>query len=334
MVLFSLMSVSKVLPITIDTHAPFPIAAQVSEQIKLLVGTQYLKPGDSLPTVIQLAEYLNINHNTIALVYSELIETGYLIAKRGRGTFVAESQLVQKSISRDSLYQVLEQAFLIAAQMELSPFDFGLTAYAVAVSSNERKQVVPLKLAFVESFQSEADLYFQSVQAEISNPVSLLYLEDLQTRQAVALRELHTSDLVITNAQYVSNVTQLTTSKQEVIGVNFEPDLQLLIQISTLTAGSQVLAVGQKLAEGKNMKQMLEKCGIYHLNLQSVGLESIQQDFHLLKHVDLVCVSQSAYDYIREVSPQPEKVVSFKFIINRASASVLKTRLVAVQMKA
>jgi DNA-binding transcriptional regulator YhcF (GntR family) len=327
------MSASKLLPISIDTHAPFPIAAQVSGQIKLLIGTQYLKPGDSLPTVIQLAEYLNINHNTIALVYSELIETGYLIAKRGRGTFVAESELVQQSISRNSLYQVLEQAFLIATQMELSPFDFGLTAYAVAVSSNERKKVVPLKLAFVESFQSEADLYFHSVQAEISNPISLLYLEDLQTSQAVALRELHTSNLVITNAQYTWNVTQMTASQQEVIGVNFEPDLQLLTQMSSLTRGSQVLVVGKKLGEGKNMKQMLEKCGFSHLNLQTVGLESIQSDFHLLNNFDLICASQSTYDYIREVSPQPEKIVSFKFIINRASASVLKTRLVAVQMK-
>ncbi len=155
----------------------------------------------------------------------------------------------------------------------------------------------------------------------------------MQTRQALALRELHTSDLVITNTQHAWNVTQMTASKQEVIGVSFEPDLQLLTQISTLSRGSQVLIIGQKSGEGKNMKQMLEKCGISHVNLQSVGLESIQQDFHLLNHFDLICASQSAYDYIREVSPQPEKVVSFKFIINRASISVLKTRLVAVQMK-
>ncbi|WP_414517458.1 GntR family transcriptional regulator [Nostoc sp. PCC 9305] len=247
---------------------------------------------------------------------------------------MAESELVQKSIGRDSLYQVLEQAFLIADQMELSPFDFGLTAYAVAVSSNERKQVVPLKLGFVESLQSEADLYLQSVQAEISNSVSLIYLEDLQTRQAVALRELHTCDLVITNTQYAWNMIELTASKQKVIGVNFEPDLQVLTRISTLTPGKQVLVIGQKLGEGKNMKQMLEKCGISHLSLQPLGLENIQLDFNLLNHADLICASQSAYDYIREVTAQPEKVVSFKFIINRASASVLKTRLVATNIKA
>ncbi|EHC08879.1 hypothetical protein FJSC11DRAFT_4249 [Fischerella thermalis JSC-11] len=36
---------------------------------------------------------------------------------------------------------------------------------------------------------------------------------------------------------------------------------------------------------------------------------------------------------MREISPNPEKVVNFSFIINRASLSVLKTRLVAVQIK-
>ncbi len=327
------MSSSSLLPIAIDAHAPLPIAVQVSEQIKLLIAIEYLRPGDSLPTVIQLAEYLKINHNTIALVYSELIETGYLVAKRGRGTFVAESELLQKSISRNSLYQVLEQAFLIATQMELSASEFGLTAYAVAVSSNERKQVVPLKVVFVDSFQSEADLYFHSVQSEISHPLSLLYLENLQAGQPVALKELHSSDLVITNAQYVWDLTQLTTPKQEVIGINFEPDLQLLTQISSLNHGSQVLLISQKSAEGKNMKQMLEKSGISHLNLQSLDIESIQSDFQLLNNANIICAFQSVCDYIREISPHSEKVVNFSFVINRASLSVLKTRLVAAQMK-
>ncbi|PMB43072.1 GntR family transcriptional regulator [Fischerella thermalis CCMEE 5205] len=327
------MSSSRLLPITIDAHAPLPITVQVSEQIKLLIAIEYLRPGDSLPTVIQLAEYLNINHNTIALVYSELIETGYLIAKRGRGTFVAESELVQKSISRDSLYKVLEQAFLIATQMGLNPFDFGLTAYAVAVSSNERKQVAPLKLVFVESVQSEADIYFQSLQSEISHPLSLLYLEDLQTAQSRALREFYASNLVITPAQYAYNVIQIAAPKHEVIGVNYEPDIHLITQISTLNRGCQVLLVGQKMAESKKMKQMLEKSGIYHLNLQSVDIESIHQDSQFFKHIDMICASQSVFDYMREISPNPEKVVNFSFIINRASLSVLKTRLVAVQMK-
>ncbi|WP_315787852.1 GntR family transcriptional regulator [Fischerella sp. JS2] len=327
------MSSSRLLPIAIDVHAPLPITVQVSEQIKLLIAIEYLRPGDSLPTVIQLAEYLKINHNTIALVYSELIETGYLVAKRGKGTFVAESELLQKSISRNSLYQILEQAFLIATQMELSASEFGLTAYAVAVSSNERKQVVPLKLVFVESLQSEADSYLHSVQSEISHPLSLLYLENLQAGQPVALKELYSSNLVITKAQYVCELTQITTSKQEVIGIIFEPDLQLLTQISSLNRGSQVLLVSQKSGEGKNMKQMLEKSGISHLNLQSVNIENIQSYFQLFNHADIICASQSVCDYICEISPQSEKVVSFSFIINRASLSVLKTRLVAIQPK-
>ncbi|BAZ70608.1 MAG: GntR family transcriptional regulator [Pelatocladus maniniholoensis HA4357-MV3] len=327
------MSSSNLLPIAIDAHAPLPIAVQVSEQIKLLIAIEYLRAGDSLPTVIQLAQDLNINHNTIALVYSELIETGYLVAKRGKGTFVAKSELLQKSISRNSLYRVLEQAFLIATQMELSASEFGLTAYAVAVSSHERKQVVPLKIVFVESLQSEADLYFHSLQSEISHPLSLLYLENLQTGQPVDLKEFHSSDLVITNSQYVWDLTQITTPKQEVIGVNFEPDLQLLTKISSLNRGSQVLLVSQKSGEGKNMKQMLEKSGVSHLNLKSVNIENIESYFQLFNHADIICASKSVCDYICEISPQSEKVINFTFIINRASLSVLKTRLVAVQMK-
>ncbi|MFB2771629.1 GntR family transcriptional regulator [Pelatocladus sp. BLCC-F211] len=323
----------RLLPIAIDTHAPLPINVQVAEQIKLLIAIEYLRPGDSLPTVVQLAEYLNINHNTIALVYSELIDTGYLIAKRGRGTFVAESELVQTSISRDSLYKLLEQAFLIATQMGLNPFDFGLTAYAVAVNSNERKQVAPLKIVFVESVQSEAELYFHSLQSEINYPLSLVYLEDLQTAQPLALREFYASKLVITPTQYAYNVIQISDPKHEVIGLNYEPDVHFITQISTLSYGCHVLLISQKKSESEKMKQMLEQSGIYHLNLHLVDIESIYQDSEILNHIDMICASQSVFNYMRENSPNPEIVVSFNFIVNRASLSILKTRLVAAQIK-
>lgn len=325
------MSSSSPLPITVDTQAPLSINAQIAEQIKLLIAVGDLKPGDALPTVIQLAEYLQLNHNTIAAVYAQLIEAGYLVAQRGRGTFVANTEIVQQSFRYQHFYQLLEQAFWAANEMGLSLSDFGAVAYAWALTSRQR-QVAPLRLVFVECLQHDAGSYFDSIKSEIDRSLVFLQLEDLQASQPVALQKLRTADLVITTAYHLWEVTQIAASEQEVIGVDARPNLQMLMQISALPRGTQVLLVHQGLVSSENMKQMLKQAGVSHLNLQAVSIECIQQNPQLLDRADVVYASQLVYDYVREVSPQSEKVMSFSFSIAQASLAVLKARLTAIQL--
>ncbi|HCF26931.1 MAG TPA: GntR family transcriptional regulator, partial [Cyanobacteria bacterium UBA11049] len=151
------MSAPVLLPIIVDTQAPITINAQIAEQIKLLISVGELQPGEALPTVTQLAKQLGVNHNTIAAVYNYLIESSYLVASRGKGTFVAHTQAVQNLITYKQFYELLGQAFSAAAIIGLSPSEFGAAAYAQAVMLNSHP-ADPLKLVFVESLQHSADV--------------------------------------------------------------------------------------------------------------------------------------------------------------------------------
>jgi DNA-binding transcriptional regulator YhcF (GntR family)/rhodanese-related sulfurtransferase len=325
------MPSSRFLPITIDSQAPFPITLQISEQIKLLIAIGKLKPGDALPTVIQLAEYLQINHNTIAAVYAELVEADYLVARRGRGTFVAQTEVVQQVLNRQHLYQLLEPAFRAADHMGLSASEFGATAYAQAISMSQRR-VTPIQVVFVECLEHDAGSYLRSMQPKIDSPLLFLQLEDLQAGQLVALRNLHAADLVITNVDHVQEVVQLADPGQEVIGVVPEPDLQLLTKVSALPRNSQVVVVCQSFIGSGTMKQMLERAGISHLNLQVASITSIQQNPQLLAKADVVYASQLVYDYVSKISSQSGKVMRFNFGIDQASATVVKVRSTIKQL--
>lgn len=76
--------------ITVDKNNTTPIYAQLADQIRLLIHTGRLEPGDGLPTVRSLAVELGINANTVARVYRDLQRDGLLRLERGLGTFVAE----------------------------------------------------------------------------------------------------------------------------------------------------------------------------------------------------------------------------------------------------
>ena len=76
--------------IRVDPTLPVPIWSQIEEAVRYLVASSALAPGDSLPSVRDLARDQRINPNTVAKAYQRLIEAGVLVARRGEGTFVAE----------------------------------------------------------------------------------------------------------------------------------------------------------------------------------------------------------------------------------------------------
>lgn len=68
-----------------------PIYLQIVQQIKYLVASGRLQPGEELPSIRVLAEQLLVNPNTIARAYRELETAGVVEKRRTAGTFIAES---------------------------------------------------------------------------------------------------------------------------------------------------------------------------------------------------------------------------------------------------
>jgi len=317
-------------PIVVDPQAPITINAQITGQVKLLIAIGVLQPGEALPTVVELAKYLGVNHNTVAAVYNELIEAGYLVAQRGKGTFVGQAQDIQKTFSHKHFYNLLGQAFTAAAQFGLGPSEFGLAAYAYAMRLSHHQEA-PLKLVFVQGLQHSADIC-KAIQSEISFPLLFLPWEDLKAPHSKALKKLWAADLVVTTAQYFWEVTQLVGSEQEVIAVDLKPDLQLLTQLSSLPRHARILLVGPEKTDSEVMKKMLEQAGVSHLSLQALDLDSLQANHQIFEQVDGVCASQLVEDNVRQSSPQPEKVIVFSFSLDPTNISVLKARLAAIQL--
>ena len=72
----------------INTADSVPVFLQLIEQIKSAVSNGDLTPGSALPSVRQLANDLNLNHNTVAKAYKHLIRDSVIQSKGYRGTFI------------------------------------------------------------------------------------------------------------------------------------------------------------------------------------------------------------------------------------------------------
>ena len=68
-----------------------PIYLQIVNQVKYLVASGRLRPGEELPPIRVLAEKLLINPNTVARAYRELEVAGVVTKRRTAGTYVSDA---------------------------------------------------------------------------------------------------------------------------------------------------------------------------------------------------------------------------------------------------
>ena len=91
-----------------------PIYRQIMDQVKYLIASGRLSPGDELPTVRGLAQDLLINPNTVARAYRELEQAGILVTRQGAGTYVSTQGT---PLSREACGRLLlERARAFAAE--------------------------------------------------------------------------------------------------------------------------------------------------------------------------------------------------------------------------
>lgn len=94
----------------LNSGSGVPIYRQLIEQVRLLVAGGQLSPGDSLPSVRELASTHAVNPMTVSKAYAQLEAEGVLVRQRGRPMQVAASGTRTPSQMLEPSIQALLQA--------------------------------------------------------------------------------------------------------------------------------------------------------------------------------------------------------------------------------
>lgn len=78
------------LSISIDEESGIPIWLQLRNRLIYLIVSGAIAPNEKLPTVREMAVELGINYNTVSKVYQDIERDGYIVSKRGKGTFASD----------------------------------------------------------------------------------------------------------------------------------------------------------------------------------------------------------------------------------------------------
>ena|SRR5688572_18941065 len=104
----------------ISPNDGLPIYLQIVNQVKYLVSSERLAPGEALPSVRKLAEQLVVNPNTVARAYRELEGERVLVTRRGAGVYVSDagSPLARRE-QHKILHERIDMLLAEARQMDV-----------------------------------------------------------------------------------------------------------------------------------------------------------------------------------------------------------------------
>lgn len=124
----------------LDASSGVPPYLQLVHQVRQSLLLGYLREGDRLPTVKELAGDLAINPNTVVKAYRQLEHEGLAGGRPGQGTFITATLASPPPTASGMLRASLEEWFRAAEEAGLS--EEAVTALIAVVRHDMRREKV------------------------------------------------------------------------------------------------------------------------------------------------------------------------------------------------
>ncbi|TAH74990.1 MAG: GntR family transcriptional regulator, partial [Anaerolineaceae bacterium] len=99
--------------ILISNSSDKPIYEQISTQMKQMIISGELEPGDQLPSMRMLAKELRISVITTKRAYEDLERDGFIYTVMGKGSFIADKNM---EFVREEQLRVVEEHLNMAVR--------------------------------------------------------------------------------------------------------------------------------------------------------------------------------------------------------------------------
>lgn len=308
-----------------------PIYLQIKGFILGKIKSGEYMPGSKIPTERELSIELGVSRNTVSAAYKELLLEGVLEAQQGRGTFVKTpaDDVTAEAVGgrRERLVKIIDDA--MAKVMELG-FTLDQFAAIASIRAKEKTQAVKeLRVAVVECTPEYIQRFISQIGQNANVYFESIVLSDLITGQ-VPVELLNACDVVVTTLEHQAIVTNLMGNTNKVIAVAAVPNLEAVIKIARLPAGTKVaIAAGSKEFKEK-IENLLEKATIKHLDLTLIQSDDRKEILPLLSAYPVVIVSEEREVLINQMISDRQEVITFYYEIDHGSLNQVMMKLVSL----
>jgi DNA-binding transcriptional regulator YhcF (GntR family) len=304
----------------VERDSDVPISTQIYWQLAYQIDSGRLLPGSRLAPVRELGAALRVNPNTIRAVYRRLADAGYVTARHGAGTVVADRP--PKRRRPDALAGIVSEMIRRAAQAGFTADELAAASYAAAT---ERKRPGGLvRVLFAECTRSDAGYDAERLNDEFGGLIEAegTLLDELPER----LERFH-YDLVATTTFHADEAQALAAGRVPVVAMLVGPGyVELVHEIAGLPPGTTVGLVCASERGADAISETLAISGRTGIELVSATIGDDPAAFEALdRTADLILVSREALaNGLDRGFERPERIRHWTYEFDPAGLELLR----------
>ncbi len=313
----------------LDRELPIPIAEQIKGQIVYAISFGTIQPGETLPSVRELAGILKVSPVTIAKVYRELIKDGMLVSKPYVGVFVNELGMTNgtnhSEMSQHNLHGIITNAIRQAKLMGYSMDHFRDAFMEIdnqLANANDK-----ITILMVGNFTEATYAYSRKIESmleDLNIQVVPMTLTDIASRLPDMLPVIKTASLAVTVPQRLQDVRAILEPEHcRVVAIAFDLSQESIQQLSAISPDH---TVGIVCTYPEYVHTMVNELAAHGLSIHTPLIALIAQEQRvreILAEVD-VLVYATGSAIVREWAPND--LIMFEFLHTPSPESVNRLR--------
>jgi GntR family transcriptional regulator len=313
--------------LTLARNSPISIKDQIKRQIRMLIGSGEFSIGRVLPSAKDMAKSLNVNRNTVAAAYRDLVGEGILETLVGSGTFIKN---IESAIKMDELRRIMDNALENAVTAGFTPDQ--ITDFILHRLTAFSREFQNGRILVVECNQEAIDDISAALKRNMpAAPVGVL-IQDLEADPASAAEMAPNFDLIVCGFNHFDELKKvMPDSPVEIVAVMLKPDIRVINELMRLPAGTCVgfVCANQRSTEtffkqatfssGSSLRRVW--AGFDNPALQSA-----------LDECDVIFASAYVYDRIICIVGAGRSVIKVNLDIDPAAIDLVGERLTAARL--
>lgn len=302
----------------IDKAKGRTISAQLFQQIESKIILGEFKPGDKLPTMMEMERLTGTSIGTIKKVFKKLSDQGLINTIQGSGSYVLEQVNKNENI-RNRI------RFLIEYSNTLGIGAKELESLIIEELHNYYESKQKIIVALVDCCAEALNMVCKYMESNRYIKIIPILLSDLDNKKDFIINEC---DLVITTVLHFNKVEE-TIGKNTKLIIKIIFDLKMSSVISLAKISSQLKVAFWSASEEFNivMKDYIDRFDNIHLPHSIIGENNLGEIKDILKFVDYLIIPSeykelnmsNMKNVIHDYEMAGGRVVIFEYQLNEGS---------------
>ena len=311
--------------IVLQKNSPLGLREQIKIQIRFLIESGALDPGQALPSARDLSALLRINRNTITQAYKELCSEGLLDIVVGSGTFVRKNLRLKPKASLDRVFaEAMAQARTAGFRTEEIVDHFLCRLLAVA-AENGQKHVL------VVDCNDEVIRYIgEKIEKAFGAKTKGILIQEIEDDPEAALAMVEGQDLVVCGFNHLEELNRALpdiAAKVEVVAVLLQVDAGVINALARLPEGicmgcicanqrsTETLYNSAYFSMGRQLKRIL------------AGLDNSKELQRLVAECDVIFATHLIIERVRPLVKSHQRLIPVTITLDQSSLALIGEKL-------